>query len=324
VGVAPAWSSAPAISGLTASQAVFTDGSKALTSNALTGTGNVVMSASPTLSGTAVVAAATFSGDVNCDSATLFVDASEDRVGIGTDVPGRHLSISGAAGADTPMMDIANSTSATNYTQGIHVLVPNSGTNHSNGFCIGTAWNSKNAGAVGFYSAGDNTDDSYLYLGGHSNDDALKVFMGGLVDVPGTFTAGTKTFRISHPLPAMNATHLLTHSSIEGPKADLIYRGSVTLVAGGATVNLDTSNGMTDGTFIVLCRADGAQCFASNETGWSSVRGSVSGNILTIACEDATSTDTITWMVVAERHDETIAASSLTDEDGHIIVEQEV
>ena len=58
VGAAPAWSTAPAISGLTASQAVFTDGSKALTSNALTGTGNVVMSASPTLSGTAVVAAA--------------------------------------------------------------------------------------------------------------------------------------------------------------------------------------------------------------------------------------------------------------------------
>ncbi len=36
-------------SGLTASQAVFTDGSKNLTSNAITGTGNVVMSTSPTL-----------------------------------------------------------------------------------------------------------------------------------------------------------------------------------------------------------------------------------------------------------------------------------
>jgi hypothetical protein len=37
-------------SGLTASQAVFTDASKNLVSNALTGTGNVVMSSSPTLS----------------------------------------------------------------------------------------------------------------------------------------------------------------------------------------------------------------------------------------------------------------------------------
>ena len=322
VGAAPAWSTAPAISGLTASQAVFTDGSKALTSNAITGTGNVVMSASPTLSGTAVVAAATFSGDVNCDSGTLFVDASEDRVGVGTDVPGRILSVSGAAAVDTPMMDIKNTTATTNYTQGIHVLVPNAGTNHSNGFSVGTAWNSKNAGAVGFYSAGDGVDTNYLYLGGHSNDDALKVFMSGAVDVPGTFTAGVKTFRIPHPLPAMNATHLLTHASIEGPQADLIYRGSATLVDGGATVNLDTASNMTEGTWVLLCRDE--QCFTSNETGWSSVRGSVTGNILTIECEDATSTDTISWMVVAERHDANIEDSPITDATGHILVESEV
>ena len=322
VGAAPAWSTAPAISGLTASQAVFTDGAKALASNAITGTGNVVMSASPTLSGTAVVAAATFSGDVNCDSGTLFVDASEDRVGIGTDVPGRILSVSGAAAVDVPMMDIKNTTSSTNYTQGIHVLVPNAGTNHSNGFSVGTAWNSKNAGAVGFYSAGDGVDTNYLYLGGHSNDDALKVFMSGTVDVPGTFTAGTKTFRIPHPLPAYNATHLLTHASIEGPQADLIYRGSATLVDGEATVNLDTASNMTEGTWVILCRDE--QVFTSNETGWSSVRGSVTGNILPIECEDATSTDTISWMVVAERHDSNIKDSPITDATGHIIVESEV
>ena len=40
---------APVLSALTASQAVFTDGSKGLVSNAITGTGNVVMSTSPTL-----------------------------------------------------------------------------------------------------------------------------------------------------------------------------------------------------------------------------------------------------------------------------------
>jgi hypothetical protein len=322
VGAAPAWSTAPAISGLTASQAVFTDGSKALTSNAITGTGNVVMSASPTLTGTAAAAAATFSGDVNCDSGTLFVDVSEDRVGVGTDAPGRVLSVAGAAPVDTPMMDIKNTTSSTNYTQGIHVLVPNAGTNHSNGFSVGTAWDSKNAGAMGFYSAGDGVDTNYLYLGGHSNDDALKVFMSGAVDVPGTFTAGVKTFRIPHPLPAMNATHLLTHASIEGPQADLIYRGSATLVDGEATVNLDTASNMTEGTWVILCRDE--QCFTSNETGWSSVRGSVTGNILTIECEDATSTDTISWMVVAERHDANIEDSPITDATGHILVESEV
>jgi len=39
----------PILSSLTASQAVFTDASKGLVSNAITGTGNVVMSTSPTL-----------------------------------------------------------------------------------------------------------------------------------------------------------------------------------------------------------------------------------------------------------------------------------
>jgi hypothetical protein len=52
------------MSSLTASQAVFTDGSKGLVSNAITGTGNVVMSASPTLTGTIGAASQTLSGSL--------------------------------------------------------------------------------------------------------------------------------------------------------------------------------------------------------------------------------------------------------------------
>ena len=51
----------PILSSLTASQAVFSDGSKGLASNAITGSGNVVMSASPTLTGTIGAAAMTLS-----------------------------------------------------------------------------------------------------------------------------------------------------------------------------------------------------------------------------------------------------------------------
>jgi hypothetical protein len=46
----------PIVSSLTASQAVFTDGSKGLVSNAITGTGSVVMSDAPTLTGTTTAA----------------------------------------------------------------------------------------------------------------------------------------------------------------------------------------------------------------------------------------------------------------------------
>ena len=52
----------PILSSLTASKAVFSDASKGLVSNDITGTGNVVMSASPTLTGTIGGANATLSG----------------------------------------------------------------------------------------------------------------------------------------------------------------------------------------------------------------------------------------------------------------------
>lgn len=71
------FSSQPIMSTLTASQVVFTDGSKGLVSNAITGTGNVVMSASPTLTGTIGAANATFTGLVGIGAAaTAALDVS--------------------------------------------------------------------------------------------------------------------------------------------------------------------------------------------------------------------------------------------------------
>ena len=59
---------APVFSSATASRAMFTDGSKALVSNAITGTGNVVMSASPTLTGTIGAAALTLTTPLGVSS----------------------------------------------------------------------------------------------------------------------------------------------------------------------------------------------------------------------------------------------------------------
>jgi hypothetical protein len=62
----------PILSSLTASRAVFTDGSKGLVSNAITGTGNVVMSASPTLTGTIGGENATLSGTLGVTGVATF------------------------------------------------------------------------------------------------------------------------------------------------------------------------------------------------------------------------------------------------------------
>jgi hypothetical protein len=137
--------------------------------------------------------------------------------------------------------------------------------------------------------------------------------------VGGALSKGSGSFKIDHPLPAKTDTHHLVHSFIEGPQADLIYRGKVNLVAGAATINIDTAAGMTQGTFEALCRE--VQCFTTNESDWTAVRGSVTNNILTIEAQDITSTASISWMVIGERKDKHMYDTDWTDDNGKVIVE---
>ena len=141
----------------------------------------------------------------------------------------------------------------------------------------------------------------------------------GDLTIPGALSKGSGSFRIPHPLPALTNTHQLVHSFIEGPQCDLIYRGSAVLVAGQAIVNIDHEVGMTEGTFVALCRD--VQCFTTNESDWTAVKGSISGNILTIQAQDPTSMATVSWMVIGERHDKTIMDTYWTDADGNVILE---
>lgn len=145
------------------------------------------------------------------------------------------------------------------------------------------------------------------------------VSCGGNFTVGGALSKGSGSFRIDHPLPSKTSTHQLVHSFIEGPKADLIYRGKVDLVGGNATVNIDAAATMTEGTFEALCRD--VQCFTTNESGWTAVRGKVTGNILTIEAQDTSCTDSISWMVIGERKDKHMYDTDWTDDNGSVIVE---
>ena len=133
----------------------------------------------------------------------------------------------------------------------------------------------------------------------------------------GALYKGSGTFRIPHGL---REDYDLLHSFVEGPQCDLIYRGTVDLVDGRASVSLDNKYGMTAGTFAWLTKD--IQTFTSNETGWDAVKSSFSGDTITIECQNTSSTDTISWMVVAERDDPNIKASEITDSDGNLIIER--
>ena len=71
----------PILSSLTASQAVFTDASKGLVSNPVTGTGSVVLNVSPSLSGTPTAPTATAGTNTTQIATTAFVTAVAGGLG---------------------------------------------------------------------------------------------------------------------------------------------------------------------------------------------------------------------------------------------------
>jgi hypothetical protein len=145
------------------------------------------------------------------------------------------------------------------------------------------------------------------------------------LQVNGSLAKTSGTFDIEHPVILGKR---LVHSFIEGPRCDLIYRGTINLVNGQANVNLDKACvanedcSMTEGTFEALCT--NPVKYLHNNTSFSRVRGVVSGNVLTIYCEDSTSTDSIDWMVVAERKDSSIKEWERTNDNGYLITEYTV
>ena len=142
------------------------------------------------------------------------------------------------------------------------------------------------------------------------------------VSIVGSLSKGSGTFNIEHPLESKKCTHRLVHSFIEGPQADLIYRGKINLDNGIACVNIDCSARMTEGTFEALNRC--AQVFTTNESSWDAIRGKLHGNILVIESQNTESNDEISWMVIGQRQDKHMFETEWTDEEGRVITEPEI
>lgn len=176
------------------------------------------------------------------------------------------------------------------------------------------------------YRFGRETDTTALCrfnFYGHDgqNSSVFQIDNSGNVQLDGSLSKGSGSFRISHPLPEKSETHQLVHSFVESPLADNIYRGTATLTDGAAQVNIDAYVGMTEGTFSAL--NGNPQIFLQNESGFEPLKGHVVDNILHIQCRDETSTDTISWMVVAERQDQHMLDTQWTDEFGRPVLEPE-
>ena len=261
----------------------------------------------------------TTSATISTDASELIFDTgttermridSSGNVGIGTNNPASMLHISGGD-PQIRLEDVdtgANSRiSASSGVGGIFLMADQD--------------NAVAGSVIGFNVDGSEkvriSDSGNVGIGITNPTSRLDV--SGNASITGSISKGSGSFKINHPLDSKKDTHNLVHSFLEGPQADLIYRGTVDLVDGVANVNIDTASGMTDGTFVLLCRE--VQSFTTNESGWTAVRSSVDGNILTIEAQDNTCTDSISWMVVGERQDQHMYEAGWTDENGRVIVE---
>ena len=139
------------------------------------------------------------------------------------------------------------------------------------------------------------------------------------IDVNGSISKDSGSFRIPHPLAGLSTTNDLVHSFVEAPDASNLYAGMVDLVNGTATVNIDTAHRMTEGTFVALNHVQSWS--SSNESGYSPVKCSISGNLLTIECQDTSSTDTVYYEVRGIRKDQHMIDAHWTDENGRVITE---
>ena len=265
-------------------------------------------------SGTVTNSAAIYVGAVATEATNdygVWVNAGDVRIdedlGVGTETP-NYTSASRAItlqATTQARMEIVGTRTSDDVIGEVLFMNRVSGSNNNLGIIKSNRSGADNSGSLTFhtYNAG-------------SNVTALTLSPAGAL------SKASGSFKIDHPHPSLNETHHLVHSFIEGPKADLIYRGRVTLAAGAATVNLDDAAGMTSGTWALLCRSDTAQCYTTNETGWHHVRGSVSGATLTIDCEEECD-DVVSWMVIGERQDQHMLDTDWTDEGGRVIVEPE-
>ncbi len=281
-------------------------------------------------------------GSITNGLTSRFFISTIGRIGISTTVPAYTLDVNGTFNAGnsnflninavgtTHTIGSAITVNGTNVTVGGTINTPGS-ISSNNGSVLSVSLNPSGNSNPGYLALFNSSGTRVGYVG-WAIGNTLELNSGngftgwtvtGTLTVTGELSKGSGSFRIPHPiLPQKD----LVHSFIEGPRADLIYRGKATLVNGIATIDLNkqcTGNGsvMADGTFEVLCRDP--QVFLQNNTTWDKIRGYVDGCILTIESENTSGSNSVEWQVIAERQDMTVKNWTLTDSNGQLILEHD-
>ena len=185
-------------------------------------------------------------------------------------------------------------------------------------------WNSSNGDLLIYYDDGqiaNNQGTSAQWVSAITGGGGFWTLDPATSTISTTYTisAPTKNFRIDHPLSELRETHDLVYTSAEGPSADLLFHGTVQLVNGNASINIDNNSNQTNGTFESLC--GNIKCFTENTTDWTPVRGKVEGNILNIEAKDSNCEAIVDWMIIGTRKDGELNEIPTSGEDGEFYPE---
>ena len=194
----------------------------------------------------------------------------------------------------------------TNYTWSLHGVLYN-GIWPQSGI---KAQHDTSGGYTNYYG------NHYWYTAASTSDGSATEQMrlttsSGNLQIQGSLAKGSGSFDIPHPVAEGKR---LRHSFIEGPYADLIYRGTVTLGAEPITICMDEQYSMTEGTWKAL-----------NTNPWSIV--SASGKLVEWSLDECKLTITgdegtvCQWMVIGERKDPHMIDTNISDNDGRIVLE---
>jgi len=161
------------------------------------------------------------------------------------------------------------------------------------------------------------TEDGLVGIRKTPSSEELEV--NGSCDVSGELTAGTKTFKIDHPLYPYDK--ILYHATVEAPRHDLIYRGIAVLSKGKVTIDIDKESNMSPGTFDTLTQ-NAVVTSLQNQDSFDRLKPStIKDGKFDILCENEQSEDRVAWVVMAERSDPLVTTSRLNDDLGRLIPE---
>ena len=264
-------------------------------------------------------------GNAGSDDTRIYYSGANDFLDIGLK-SGSKINIFNISDTDNYMQfylesntaQIGDTFSGTTDKQYIYFGAPNGSSDP--GFIMHeTRGAESNEGIIHLCPSDDNQTNDYVSIHGTNDADRIKLHTSGNISTPGSISKGSGSFSIPHPLAGLSTTNNLVHSFVEAPDASNLYAGMVDLVDGTATVNIDTAHRMTEGTFVALNNVQSWS--SSNESGYSPVKCSISGNLLTIECQDTSSTDTVYYEVRGIRKDQHMIDAHWTDENGRVITE---